>query len=298
MGPGGSPNARQRATWPRACRTAGDLSNVRKNSKSSTVRWNYQFKERRASCQRSFERRSVLGYRFEEQRSRLMESRQRFFFIVEGDLRDAGRLYGNALSLTVKQHIRGIPLIRTWDIQETFASLIMLIEKMEKPPGILVRSGIRLPPRSKRAREASPQTCFARMLRCVPGCWDTVTAALVKEFKTLPALQKALSSDRVPRLELANGKLLGKTRWKRLRAYLLDDVTICSSAEIKQKRAHTHTHTHTHTHVLTISCACAHLRVCLLRSKVCLSSSAYYGIQYALARQVQKLHLLAGGDFG
>ena len=194
-----------------------------------------------------------------------MESGQRFFFIVEGDLRDAGRLYGNALSLTVKQHVRGIPLIRTWDIQETFASLIMLIEKMENPPGILVQSGIRLPPRSKRAREASPQTCFARMLRCVPGCWDTVTAALVKEFKTLPALQKALSSDRVPRLELANGKLLGKTRWKRLRAYLLDDVTLCSPAKPEHKR----------TDVTASSAWRAHVfRMCLLVSASALSTVA------------------------
>ena len=180
----------------------------------------------------------LWGDRFEEQRSRMMESGQRFFFIVEGDLRDAGRLYGNALSLTIKQHIRGIPLIRTWDIQETFASLIMLIEKMENPPGILVQSGIRLPPRSKRAREASPQTCFARMLRCVPGCWDSVATALAEEFKTLPALQKAISSDRIPRLELANGKFLGKARWKRLRAYLLDDVTVSSPAN-PNKIAHT-----------------------------------------------------------
>ena len=84
------------------------------------------------------------------------------------------------------------------------------------------RPGIK-PPKSKRAREASPNTTFARMLRCILGITETVASKLVQEFGSLQTLQVHRASGKpFPKIHISSDKLLGKTRLARLRTYLSD----------------------------------------------------------------------------
>jgi hypothetical protein len=136
------------------------------------------------------------------------------------------RLYHNIMPAMVNLQLRGIDVFRTFDIEETFCLLVLLVGKLESPSphGITgAESGIKPPPRSKREREASPRTSFARMLRCVPGVSQDVAGRLVDRFKTLPALQRALAAETFPKVQLSHGQCLGKTRLKRLRCYLLEE---------------------------------------------------------------------------
>jgi ERCC4-type nuclease len=170
---------------------------------------------------------SLCDNRFKEQRSRMLEGNWRPIYIIEGDLRQAP-LYKNIMPAMVNLQLRGIDVFRTFDIEETFCLLVLLVEKLESPPphGITaVESGIKPPPRSKREREASPRTSFSRMLRCVPGVSQDVAGRLADQFKSLPALQRALAAETpFPKVQLSHGQCLGKTRLKRLRSYLLEGV--------------------------------------------------------------------------
>jgi ERCC4-type nuclease len=101
---------------------------------------------------------SLYDNRFKEQRSRMLEGNWRPIYIIEGDLRQAP-LYQNIMPAMLSLQLRGIDVFRTFDTEETFCLLVLLVEKLESPPphGITaVESGIKPPPRSKREREASP----------------------------------------------------------------------------------------------------------------------------------------------
>ena len=154
---------------------------------------------------------SVCDNRYKEQRSRMLEGSWRPIYIVEGDLRQTS-LYHNIMPAIVNLQLRGVDVFRTFNIEETFCLLVLLVEKLESSPprGIIaVESGIK-PPRSKREREASPRTSFARMLRCVPGVSEDAAGRLVDHFKTLPALQRALEADApFPKIQLNGGQCLG-----------------------------------------------------------------------------------------
>ena len=168
---------------------------------------------------------SLCDGRYKEQRSRMLEGNWRPIYIIEGDLRQT-LLYHNIMPAMVNLQLRGIDVFRTFDIEETFCLLVLLVGKLESPSphGITgAESGIKPPPRSKREREASPRTSFARMLRCVPGVSQDVAGRLVDRFKTLPALQRALAAETFPKVQLSHGQCLGKTRLKRLRCYLLEE---------------------------------------------------------------------------
>ena len=167
---------------------------------------------------------SLCDNRYKEQRSRMLEGNLRPIFIIEGDLRQTS-LYHNIMHAIVNLQLRGVDVYRTWDIEETFCLLVLLVEKLEAPPvpGITgIESGVK-PPRSKREREASPRTSFSRILRCIPGISQDASMRLVDQFKSLPALQRALAADApFPKVQLSGSQTLGKTRLKRLRTYLLD----------------------------------------------------------------------------
>jgi ERCC4-type nuclease len=167
---------------------------------------------------------SLCDNRYREQRSRLLECNLRPIYIIEGDLRHT-LLYHNIMPAIVNLQLRGVDVFRTFDIEETFCLLVLLVEKLESPPprGITaVETGIK-PPRSKREREASPRTSLTRMLRCVPGVSQDAADCLANHFKTLPALQRALEADTpFPKIQLRGGQYLGKIRLKRLRTYLLE----------------------------------------------------------------------------
>ena len=173
---------------------------------------------------------SICDGRYAEQRGRLFEtSGFRVVFVVEGDLRGPG---GDARDLKWHQNmlsaIVGLnsgdraQVYRTWDVKETFDLIGVLVRKFEAPPRTQVPSGLTTPA-SKRQREASPGTALVRMLCCVPSVSENVARKLKAEFGSLPALQRALS-DEVPfrKIELGNGKFIGKDRLRHLRRHLLE----------------------------------------------------------------------------
>jgi len=174
---------------------------------------------------------SICDGRYVEQRGRLFEtSGYRIVFIVEGDLRGSNcdsrdlKWHENMLSAIVGLNSCGkAQVYRTWDVKETFDLIGVLIRKLETPR-IHVPSGL-APPKvaSKRQREASPGTALVRMLCCVPSVSENVARKLKAEFGSLQALQRALA-DEVPfrKVELGNGKFLGKDRLQHLRRHLLE----------------------------------------------------------------------------
>ena len=169
---------------------------------------------------------SLCDNRYQEQRSRLLESNFTPIYIIEGDLRQTP-LYQNIILAMVSLQLRGIHVFRTVNIEEAFCLLVLLVEKLESPPpkGITeMERGIKPPPRSKREREASPRTSFVRILRCIPGISQDAATRLVDQFETLPALQRALAADAFPKVQLSHGNYIGKTRLKRLRSYLLEEL--------------------------------------------------------------------------
>ena len=155
----------------------------------------------------------------------MLEGNWRPIYIIEGDLRQTS-LNHKIMPAVVNLQLRGVDVFRTFNIEETFCIIVLLVEKLESPPprGItVVETGIK-PPRSKREREASPHTSLTRMLRCVPGVSQDAADCLANQFKTLPALQRALVADApFPKVQLTGGQCLGKTRLKRFRAYLLEE---------------------------------------------------------------------------
>ena len=169
---------------------------------------------------------SMYDGRYFEQRSRLLsETDFRAVFVIEGDLRQSA-MHAHMLSA-----IAGIErsdraqIYRTWDKNETFVLIGVLIGKLQAPPSGLVPSGI-VPPAmtiSKRKRESSPSTAFKRMLMCLPSISENIASRLLDEFGTISSLQRALANEKPFRqIALPGGKRLGKARLKHLRAYLLD----------------------------------------------------------------------------
>ena len=170
---------------------------------------------------------SICDGRYAEQRGRLFETTgYHVVFIIEGDLRRSG-LHQNMLSAMVGLASGGrAQVYRTWDVEETFDLIGVLVRKLEMPR-IQVSSGL-APPKtaSKRQREASPGTSLVRMLCCVPSVSENVARKIAVEFGSLQALQRALADGgKLRKIELGNGKSLGKDRLQHLRRHLLETPT-------------------------------------------------------------------------
>ena len=166
---------------------------------------------------------SICDGRYNEQRERLFNTPHPVIFIIEGNLRTVSKwdhiMLSSLVSLNAGNRAR---VYRTWKVKETFDLVVVLIRKLEQPCTQTVPNGLS-PPKviSKRKRDASPTICFIRMLCCIPSISEAVARKLVVEFGDLQSLQRALTDGTELRIELGNGRYLGKVRMQHLRRHLL-----------------------------------------------------------------------------
>ena len=163
---------------------------------------------------------SVQDGRWHEQTSRLMSSGCQVIFVVEGDLKSVHFPYESLIGATVNAELRHkCHVFRTWDIWETALLLRHLVSKMEHF-FTCAPNGLRLAP--KRKRDSDSETCWLRMLMCVPSVSEHVAKALLKQFGTLANVQSALVNiSNFPRVQLNGRTCIGTKRLKTLRAYLV-----------------------------------------------------------------------------
>ena len=170
---------------------------------------------------------SIRDGRYFEQRARLLSAEgMRVVFIIEGDMRQS-TMHSHMLSamVGVERNDR-TQIYRTWDTQETFDLIGVLVGKLQRPPpsADAIPSGITPPETmpSKRKRQSSPTTAYKRMLMCIPSISETIAGRLVNEFGTITNLQRTLANEKPFRqIALPRGKL-GKVRVSLLKQYLLD----------------------------------------------------------------------------
>ena len=163
---------------------------------------------------------SLKDGRWHEQTSRLLASGCQVVFIVEGDLKSVQFPYESLLGAAVNAELRrNCHLFRTTDIWETALLLRQLVNKMEHC-STSAPNGLRLTP--KRKRDAEAETCWIRMLTCIPSVSEMVAKALLKQFGTLAKVQSALVDlSTFPRIQLNGRTCIGAKRLKTLRAYLV-----------------------------------------------------------------------------
>lgn len=163
---------------------------------------------------------SLKDGRWHEQTARLLASGCKVVFIVEGDLKSVQFSYESLIGAAVNTELRrNCHMFRTWDIWETALLLKHLVSKMQCC-STSAPNGLRLV--SKRKRDADTETCYMRMLMCVPSVSENVAKALLKRFGTLPNLQRALVDlSTFPRIRLNDRTCIGAKRLKTLRAYLV-----------------------------------------------------------------------------
>jgi len=163
----------------------------------------------------------IKSGRWHDQNSRLFATGQRIVFLFEGDFRMVQGLPYDTLmgALTNATLRKGCAVYRTFDVWETAFLIKSLAHKMEvwsvaQP----ISQGLAI---SKRKRDSDVNTCWVRMLTCVPSISEQVAKALLGHFHTLPALCEHLRNEHdFPRIEV--GKVcIGKARVKKLRSYLL-----------------------------------------------------------------------------
>lgn len=128
--------------------------------------------------------------------------------------------YESLLGAAVNAELRrNCHVFRTWDIWESALLLRQLVNKMEHC-STGAPNGLRLTP--KRKRVADSETCWMRMLVCIPGVSEQVAKALLKQFGTLANLQSALIDiSTFPRAKFNDRACIGAKRLKTLRAYLV-----------------------------------------------------------------------------
>ncbi len=163
---------------------------------------------------------SVQDGRWYEQTARLLDSGCKVGFIVEGDLKSVHFPYESLLGAAVNAELRrNCHVFRTTDIWETALLLRHLVLKMEHC-STSAPNGLRLTP--KRKRDADSETCWMRMLMCIPSVSEMVAKALLKQFGTLANLQSALVDiSTFPRVQLNERSCVGAKRLKTLRTYLV-----------------------------------------------------------------------------
>ena len=85
---------------------------------------------------------SLVDGRWKEQTSRLFSCSKKVYIIIEGDLRSADGMYKHVFGAWLNMSLRGVVVLRTWDANETFATLASMIEKLEHwVPGASPRTG-------------------------------------------------------------------------------------------------------------------------------------------------------------
>ena len=117
-------------------------------------------------------------------------------------------------------------------MEETAAFVRLLVLKCDGPlPGL--PPSLRPPlghGQSKRKRDAEQDTCWIRMLTCVPSISERIARKLLEEFGSLPALQRALADlDTFPKVRLDEKSCLGKARLKHLATYLAEPSAASSA---------------------------------------------------------------------
>ena len=163
----------------------------------------------------------IKSGRWHDQNSRLFATGKRIVFLFEGDFRMIqGLPYDTLMSAMTNATLRkGCAVYRTFDVWETAFLIKSLAHKMEAwSVAQPITQGLAI---SKRKRDSDVNTCWLRMLTCVPSISEQVAKALLGHFHTLPALCEHLrTEDDFPRIEV--GKVcIGKARVKKLRSYLL-----------------------------------------------------------------------------
>eukprot|EP00973_Karenia_brevis_P044795 6204865-Karenia_brevis.AAC.1 len=135
-----------------------------------------------------------MSGRWGEQLDRLHATgSQRIFFVIEGDLRTTSLKHDNLLGACINAGLRKASrVIRTMDLEETVAVVRHLVAKGGRdptlPPGLT-------PPMTRRSKTAERQTCWTRQLMCIPSISERIAYALLKEFRNLPAIKRALEDE-------------------------------------------------------------------------------------------------------
>lgn len=133
-----------------------------------------------------------------------------------------GLPYASLLSACLNAELRkNSHVLRTMDVHETAAVVSHLVQKGgAHSPGI--PSGMAPPaPLTKRKKDADKKTIFVRQMMIVPSVSENIATKLYDHFGNIPALQKALSAKKFPKIRLDDRQCIGKGRVKKLATYLL-----------------------------------------------------------------------------
>ena len=173
---------------------------------------------------------SLLDGCWKEQTSRLFSCSTKAYIIIEGDLRNADGMYKHVFGAWLNMSLRGVDVLRTWDANETFATLASMIEKLEHwVPGAPPRNdgGLSIPKlkgkmTSKRARDAN--AVETRQLMCIPSISENIARKLLQHFGTMSRLRVALSDlASFPVVQLNGKTKLGRARLRHLTRHLLGE---------------------------------------------------------------------------
>ena len=169
---------------------------------------------------------SIKTGRWREQVDRLHMTGKRIFFLIEGDLRSTSLSHESMLGACINAVLRkNSYVIRSVDLNETASIVRHLTKKAGRCPSMPPTLKA---PLSKRARDADHATCLLRQIMCIPSFSERIAKKLLEEFKTLPAIQRALMNpdglNRLKQIRLDQRTGLGKTRIQKLAHYLCEEV--------------------------------------------------------------------------
>ena len=139
---------------------------------------------------------SLVDGRWKEQTSRLFSCSKKVYIIIEGDLRSTDGMYKHVFGAWLNMSLRGVDVLRTWDANETFATLVSMIQKLEhwlpgSPPLGLLIPKTKGKMTSKRGRDANEVE--TRQLMCIPSISERIARKLLQQFGGMSHLRAALS---------------------------------------------------------------------------------------------------------
>ena len=183
---------------------------------------------------------SLVDGRWKEQTSRLFSCSKKVYIIIEGDLRSAEGMYKQVFGAWLSMSLRGVDVLRTWDPDETFATLVSMIERLEHrvPPDAppRINGGLLLPRTkgkmmtSKRERDASHVE--TRILMCIPSISENIARKLLEQFGSVSNLRAALSDlASFPVVQLNGKTKLGAARLRHLTRHILGEDSPTSPAK-------------------------------------------------------------------
>eukprot|EP00973_Karenia_brevis_P096274 12431446-Karenia_brevis.AAC.2 len=167
---------------------------------------------------------SIKTGRWKEQQERLRITGLQIFFLIEGDLRDQSLSHESLLGACINAELHEKScVIRSMNIAETAAVVRHLVKKLRNEVPEVIFS-ITSPMLSRRQKNAERETCYIRQLMCIPSISENIARRLLKEFKTLPDIKRALENEEglelLKKVRINDNACLGKARIQKLSHYL------------------------------------------------------------------------------